>query len=110
MSVVPCLQLEQVGSVDPHTGVEEAANGTDRVEGQADVGALVEQVAVWLRIVVWDPVASTLSTLLGGDFDEIDGSLATARVRIPREAFQLPTGEVVVFDRETARIRAIGGL
>ncbi len=73
-------------------------------------GRLVITDAFSSRVVVWDPSSSTLTTVVGNDFDEVDGPLSQARVRIPREAFQLPTGEVVVFDRESSRIRAIGGL
>ena len=62
-------------------------------------GPLVEPVAHGLRSI-WS------RAWLGRDFDEVDGPLQDARIRIPREAFVVGD-EVIVFDRETSRIRAI---
>jgi len=72
-------------------------------------GRLLMTDAFSSRLCTWNPQTGILETIMAG-FDEVDGPLADARVRIPREAFSLPSGDIVVFDRETSRIRAIGGL
>jgi hypothetical protein len=59
------------------------------------------------RIVIWDPLANTLDTLVGDGFGERDGDAAQARVRIPKEAFA-SGGMLIMFDVETSRIRALG--
>ena len=72
-------------------------------------GRLLMTDALSSRLCTWNPQTGILETIMAG-FDEVDGAIADARLRIPREAFALPTGEIVIFDRETSRIRAIGGL
>ncbi len=51
-----------------------------------------------------------ITTVIGRQFDEIDDPAADAAIRTPVEAHVLEGGAIVLFDVETSRIRALGGL
>ncbi|MBI5495273.1 MAG: hypothetical protein HY904_09590 [Deltaproteobacteria bacterium] len=63
------------------------------------------------RVRAVDTTSLAVSTVLGnGNWGSVDGDLATSNIRMPWDAFFLPSGELIAVDQVSGLVRALGAL